>query len=1078
LRSAALLLTFLLPFLVASSASWADSPGALYDVKATWGDTNLPPGGEGRFLIQVRNIGDLDGAGPLVITDSFPAALTITNIDWSYTENDKKVDLVAEGACPAEDGHAEPVSSGTHELECELSAKQVAALAKAPGLTGTPTGYLPPLFVDVQIAADAAGTAVNIAAVSGGGSAQVARDIDEVLFSATPAPFGVVPGSFSEGAFDAAYPFGSPVRQAGAHPFELRLSFDLNAGTPRAGGEIRSSGLIRTARISLPPGLIANPEALPRCSAVDFAGNVCPSDTQVGYLNISTSESARTPFLSRLPLYNVVPPTGELGDFAFNYIGLIMGHVYPKLDPTRGYATEARISYISSMTSLRGAEVTLWGVPGDPAHDKFRAYPGAYEFFNRLFGAPFDSTSIHPLLTNPMDCDAPRDPAAISADSYEHPGEFTEIQAADLPAQVEGCGDPRVRFDPEVRLRPDGAEAGAPNGLGIEIHLPQRDDEVAEATQLYTQNGSASAIATPPLRHAVIALPAGMTISPSAAQGLGACGESQIGLLATAPISFDASAPSCPESSRIGSVTATTPILPQPLGGSIYLAAQDENPFNTLLAVYVVLEDPSRGILIKMPARLDLDPDGGRVTVTLDDLPQLPMADLSLHFKSGPRAPLLAPQDCGLYAAAYAFTSWADPTPVRGTADFPVDGGCAHTDFHPGFSAGTASSAAGAASPFLLELSRDDREPNLAGFSLTLPSGLSASFDDIPRCPDVDAARGSCPAASRVGTVTIAAGAGAAPLWIPQPGQPSPAVYLAGSYRGAPFSLVAVVSARAGPFDLGPIALRAPIEIDPQTASARIDLGPLPDRIAGVPISYRTIRLALDRHGFIRNPTSCEPMWISGHAISSTGATAALSSRFQTSNCATLPFRPRLALRLSGGLGRNGHPALRVVVRPRRGQAGIAGAAFTLPGGELLDVHHLRALCPRQLPAGQCPSRSRLGFARLSSAALGAPLNGSVFLREPRHGLPEVIADLRGEGLHLTLHGRLDTPGGSLRIRLSNLPDLPLDKAVLELPGGRRGIFVNSSTLCGHRHHALAALVAQSGKHRRLHPRLRLRGRC
>jgi hypothetical protein len=331
---------------------------------------------------------------------------------------------------------------------------------------------------------------------------------------------------------------------------------------------------------------------------------------------------------------------------------------------------------------------------------------------------------------------------------------------------------------------------------------------------------------------------------------------------------------------------------------------------------------------------------------------------------------------------------------------------------------------------------------------------------------------GGCPAGSKLGYTRIAIGSGPEPLWVPSGDQPDSAVYLAGPYQGAPYSLLIVLQAQTGPFELGSVILRAPITVDPTTAQASISIKELPQILDGIPLHYRSIRVVLDRAGFIRNPTSCEPTEITGTAKAVDGSSARLAARFQAADCAALSFKPKLFLRLSGALGRNGHPALRATLRTDPSGAALKSAAFALPAGELLDLRHVRELCSRALPVGQCPSSSRLGTLRLQSPSLQAPLEGPVYLRVPSHRLPDLSAELSSGALSFVLGGRTTDSGGRLGVSLESLPDIPLSSAVLNLAGGRRGILVNSRSLCGKRGSATASFSAHNGMRRRLRVRV------
>jgi hypothetical protein len=414
---------------------------------------------------------------------------------------------------------------------------------------------------------------------------------------------------------------------------------------------------------------------------------------------------------------------------------------------------------------------------------------------------------------------------------------------------------------------------------------------------------------------------------------------------------------------------------------------------------------------------------------------------------------------------------------LQGSDPFTTSAANCNPRFAPGSNAGTSSNAAGRSAPFILDLSQGAAEPNLTSFSLTLPPGLSADLAQVSTCPEAATATAVCPLDSRLGYARIALGSGPEPLWIPSGTEPDSAVYLAGPYKGAPYSLLISIPAEAGPYHLGTVITRAALSFDPSTAEASVHLDPLPQILHGIPLHYRTIRVVLNRPGFIRNPTSCEPMSIVGTAKSADGSSADLASRFRVTDCAALSFKPKFSLGVSGAIGRNGHPALRAVLRSDPDGAAPASMELALPGDELLDLHHIRALCSRGLAPDRCPPGSRLGSLSLETPFLYAPLTGPVYLRAPGKRLPGLVADLRSDSLHFVLAGHIATDR-RLSVGFPSIPDIPLSKAVLSLAGGQRGIVVNSRALCSRPSTVEASLSAHSGKHRRLRVPVRLGGRC
>jgi hypothetical protein len=347
------------------------------------------------------------------------------------------------------------------------------------------------------------------------------------------------------------------------------------------------------------------------------------------------------------------------------------------------------------------------------------------------------------------------------------------------------------------------------------------------------------------------------------------------------------------------------------------------------------------------------------------------------------------------------------------------------------------------------------------------PPGLLAKLKGVETCPEQLAGSGACPAASQVGRLALATGP--APLWIPQPGKEPTAIYLAGPYRDAPLSLLVSVPAQAGPFDLGRVLSRAAVRVDPGSTQVSAVSDPLPQILEGVPITYRDLRIEIDRPGFPLNPTGCVPTAVAATASSQEGATAGLSAPFGLTGCGHLAFGPKLSLRLAGETRRTDHPSLRALLRARPGEAGIAAATVTLPHSAFLDQVHIRAVCTRvQFAARRCPKGSAYGHATLRTPLLDEPLRGPVYLRSSDHPLPDLVADLRGQ-IEIELAGRISSSHGAIRTTFASLPDAPFSSFALRLKGGKRGLIVNSTDLCRGKPRARVHLAAHNG--RRSHQR-------
>ena len=363
-------------------------------------------------------------------------------------------------------------------------------------------------------------------------------------------------------------------------------------------------------------------------------------------------------------------------------------------------------------------------------------------------------------------------------------------------------------------------------------------------------------------------------------------------------------------------MTLHTPLLPrdEPAEGFVYLAKPFDNPFHNFLSLYLVIQEPDRGILAKIAGKADLDPNTGQISFAFDDLPQFPMEDAIVRVKGGLRAGLVNPQTCGQKTIEATFYTWQDPsTPHQGTSSYQVtnnpDGSPCHQNlserpFSPSLEGGTVNNLAGAFSPLEIGLQRSDEDQELKAVNATAPPGLLGSLRGVGRCSDAAIARAadpdrtgaeeiagaSCPPDSLVGTVDAGAGVGQILTYV------HGKIYLAGPYKGAPLSGVAIVPAVAGPFDLGTVVTRAPAYINPQTAELQIKTDDLPQIFKGVPVRLRDVRIHLDRRHFTLNPTNCEPFSLHGTLFSTEASQKPAASPFQAADCATLGFRPRLNL--------------------------------------------------------------------------------------------------------------------------------------------------------------------------------------
>jgi len=405
-------------------------------------------------------------------------------------------------------------------------------------------------------------------------------------------------------------------------------------------------------------------------------------------------------------------------------------------------------------------------------------------------------------------------------------------------------------------------------------------------------------------RYMVIDLPEGFAVNTNSADGLETCSAKEVG--------FEENVASkCPNGAKLAATEFDIPVLERNLKGAIYLREQEpEHPYR----IWIVADD--LGLHVKLPGELELDHETGQIrsivvgTPETEGIPQAPLREVKLLFKSGFRAPLVTPNACDAepstperdpYLTHYEFTPWSGGKVAEGDAPMEITEGCEPGGFAPKLSAGSTNAQGGAFSPFTLTIKREDLEEDIAGLRLQLPQGLAASFAGIPRCEGVAAETGACPSESKIGKVIAAVGVGPTPLWVPQAGKRPTAIYLGGPYKGAPTSIVSVVPKQAGPFDFGDEVVRSAVYVDSVTAQATAQADPLPQLVEGTPLHYKTINVQLDRQGFVLNPTSCAQKQTVATLTSSLGRSAGevitLIPRISPLRSALCSSAPRICLR-------------------------------------------------------------------------------------------------------------------------------------------------------------------------------------
>lgn len=848
---------------------------------------------------------------------------------------------------------------------------------------------------------------------------------------------------------------GAPQAQAGAHPYEASTTITFNSHTSGFFTVLPDTD-VEHIRVDLPAGFIGDPSATPvRCTEAQLMNATCPASSQVGITALTLGSFFPVQVYGNV--YNMEPPPGSPASFAFLALGVPV-HLNARVRTEGDYGVTVDVNHVNQGVPLLKSSLTLWGVPADPSHDPYRGSCLSQDFGTSLGNCPTDAPR-KPFLTNPTDCSTGpvRTHLWVRSWTGETDTSFfdTHLPPPNQATLVGPEGCELLDFDPSLTMRPTTSAAGSPSGYTVDLNLPQNDnpDGLAEAH----------------LKKAVVTLPAGVTISPSAADGLQGCSDSQIALKSSGD-------PACPDASKIGSVQIKTPLLSDPMDGDVYLGTQvsDDPASGKMYRIFLVAKGP--GVLVKLPGSIVPDPNTGQLTATFDNNPQLPFSSLHLEFKGGPRAALVNPTTCGTKTTTAELSSWSGKT-VTSSSSFEITGcGDANT-FAPGFTAGSANPAAGRFSPFVVGFTRSDADKEFQGLTVKLPRGLLAKVKGVPLCPDAQAAAGTCDPASRVGSATVGAGPGASPFFLTN--QP---VYLTGPYKGGPYGLAVVIRAVAGPFDLGTVVVRQSVRVDPNDASLTVVSDPFPTILKGVPLKIRRVDVNVDRPGFTTTPTSCAAQQVTGTLSAVDGTTAAVASRYQAADCASLPFRPKMAMRLTNKSQTTDgkHPGLDVLVTQGAGQANLKKAVVALPLSLALDPANSQsdALCSFTDGLNvRCPVSSEIGTAEAVSPLLNKPLYGKVYLvkglRLNKKGqlirtLPTLLIPLRGEiNLDLRATSEVDSEG-RLVTTFANIPDAALSGFRLQLRGGKKGILVvtGKQNLCRGKQVADVQTDGQNGKAR------------
>lgn len=1010
--------------------------------------------------------------GPVTVTDHLPSGLV----------------FAAGGAVTA--GSGWEGGSGEGNCEGEGGGTNVTCRTSKPLAPGE--SYAP-ITVHVRATGEAPAAGVtNTAAVGGGGASASVSDLTTI---APATPFGIQ--SFTTSLTD---PLDGPFTQAGGHPFAANATFVLNFDTNGGGGLETAGGTTKDVETELPPGFIGDPQNAPRCTAAEIqpppggGAEACPSGSVVGFvtveLNGSIAGGEARPFASASSetslVYNLEPPPEKAAAFGF-----FAEHAFFALNATLrgngdyGVTIGDNAGGRAANHGVLAVSLTLcsYGVTGHPSE------PGAGLPSTATCDAP--TSGVKPFLTAPTECSGRAHTTTLKASTYQDPGDSVSTTVYNgtglvggVPSATESfvTGCKQLQFWPEVGFGPNSppeggtSQADEPSGAVFNLKVPQTNEAGVDAT--------------PQLKNAKVTLPEGVTIDPSAADGLLACSNAQFGLGSTAE---PAESASCPLASQIGTVRVVTPLLETPLEGQIFIGEPECSPCSAsdaeagdIFRLFLQIRSPERGVVVKLAGRVSASPTTGQLQATFTEQPQLPFSELLLTFTGGARASLANPQTCGTYTTTTDLTPWSTSgvgglsglEAIAGTPDaspsssFNVDwngagGTCPGSlPFSPSFSAGGQTPTAGTSSPFSVTIGREDREQDISGITVTTPPGLLGEVSQVSRCPEPQANAGTCHPESLIGSTTVGAGPGPHPLYLPGK------VYLTGPYNGQPFGLSVVVPAVAGPFNLGTVVVRASIAVNPTTGELTIAANSLPQFVDGVQLRLRRINVEVNRPGFMVDPTSCAQHTVTATITAAQGASSTASSSFEVGGCQSLPFAPSFTVSTQGAASFNGNGAsLDVKVAQKQGEANIAKVDVQLPKVLPSRQSTLKQACTQAQfaanPAG-CPEGSDVGTAVARTPILNNALEGPAYLVS--HGgaaFPDLEVVLQGEGITLILDGGTEIHNGVTFSRFDTVPDAPISSFELNLPEGPHSVLAvpaaTHGSLCGQKIVMPTTITGQNG---------------
>jgi hypothetical protein len=830
-------------------------------------------------------------------------------------------------------------------------------------------------------------------------------------------------------------------------------------------------GVVKHIRTDVAPGLATSPDSTPQCSGEDFgeteavpgtgfyAEPKCPAGSKVGenFVTVYAGSAVKDLPLSG-NVYNLEQENGVALEFGIalklpkEFTEAVLHKAFEEEEhPLENPALEKLIEegqYFAHTIIDGNVE---WGKEeagtnqGD-YHDYFtiNVSPALPLIRSRLifFGTSGEGENGY-LITNGTNCPGSTTSRLVLTD--------TEGDSASkpytTPIGLSGCD--KVPFEPLFALDPATTGNDQPDGftanVGLTHHLRKED---IDSSQLKT---------------AVVKLPEGMTLNPSAAAGLEACTPAQARIHSSTP------GTSCPAGSKLGTVTLNVPQLPAgSLSGNLYVGGPETGPITGQpFTMYLDAESERYGVSVRVRAEVFLNEITGQVTTVFPENPEQPFSEAILHFKGGALAPIANPLICGSTSAEGSFAPYTG-TPAR-TLDSPftIDadgkgGACSSPlPFSPKQATGDQSPAAGGKTSFAFTLERPEGSQYLKGISTTLPEGLLGLIPTAEQCAEAQANAGTCPGGSAIGSVEAYAGSGPTPYRFPG------TAYLTGPYKGAPFGMSVVVPEVAGPFDFGLSVTRATINVNHETT--RVTVASEPPLVVKPGIILRLQRLVvnIDRQGFLINPTSCAAMQTESTLTGVQGTNVTLSSPFQVQNCNSLPFKPTYRVVASARSTKKNGTSLETTLNLPTGSSNVKSVLVTLPVQLPSRISTLDKAClvaTFNANPYDCPGGSFVGGVRANTPTLKDKMKGPAILVSHKNAaFPDLDLVLEADGVKVIVKGTTHISKGITTTNFENTPDAPVSSITVNLPNGSHSIVTGYGDLCRKPLYMPTVITGQNG---------------